>query len=164
MNARTLVCLLLAGLALPVPAAEPVSLLPPPQPSSSTLATNAAPGGVLPVDTAFAMNAFVAADGNLVILWELPEGYYLYRKSLTIESGGVDLLPALELPEAETLTDEFFGEVAVYRQRLLARIPPEALAARPGTTLELLLGYQGCAENLYCYPSVQKSLSVQFPD
>jgi thioredoxin:protein disulfide reductase len=119
--------------------------------------------GVLPVDEAFALSAFVEADRGIVLVWEIRPGYYLYRKSLMVDSAGSDLLPALVLPEAETLTDEFFGEVEVYRTRLLARIPFVALPQRNGQRLELLLGYQGCAEDIYCYPPTLQAITLELP-
>jgi hypothetical protein len=118
---------------------------------------------VLPVDSAFALQSFIEAGTSIVLRWEMPEGYYLYRKSLSVEKpDGTSI--SLELPEAETFTDEFFGEVAIYRTNLLVRLPFTALDAKPGNTIDLLLTYQGCAEALYCYPPEQKALSLNLPE
>jgi thiol:disulfide interchange protein len=122
---------------------------------------------VLPVDSAFALQSFIEAGTGIVLRWEMPEGYYLYRKSLVVEKAGetADSSPLnLELPPAETITDEFFGEVAIYRDNLLVRLPFAELDAKPGTTVDLLLTYQGCAEALYCYPPEQKALTLKLPE
>ena len=116
-----------------------------------------------PADEAFALTTAVEADGDLMLVWEIQPAFYLYRKSLKLEHAGVDLLPALELPEAEQVTDEFFGESEVYFERLLARLPAAALNATAGTTLELQLTYQGCLEDIYCYPPQYKTVSVSLP-
>lgn len=118
---------------------------------------------VLPVDAAFALQSFIEADTSIVLRWEMPEGYYLYRKSLAVEKA--DGTPiSLDLPEAEMFTDEFFGEVAIYRNSLLVRLPFTTLGAKPGAAIELLLSYQGCAEALYCYPPEQKALTLNLPE
>lgn len=118
---------------------------------------------ILPPDSAFALQALPEADRTLLLMWEMPAGYYLYQKSLKAEAPDGSLIP-LELPEATPVTDEYFGAVAVYYDRLMVRIAPEHLTAAPGAALELLLSYQGCAENLYCYPPQQKALSIALPE
>ena len=118
---------------------------------------------VLPVDSAFALTTFIEADTGIVLRWEMPPGYYLYQKSLVVENSSATPL-SLELPEASKITDEFFGEVAVYYNNLLLRLPFAELNAKPGTTVDLLLTYQGCAETLYCYPPEQKALTLKLPD
>jgi thiol:disulfide interchange protein DsbD len=118
---------------------------------------------VLPVDSAFALQSFIEAGTSIVLRWEMPEGYYLYRKSLAVEKADGTLI-SLELPEAETITDEFFGEVAIYRNNLLVRLPFSTLDAKPGAKIDLLLSYQGCAEALYCYPPEQKALTLNLPE
>lgn len=122
---------------------------------------------VLPVDAAFALTTFIEADSgkggpSIVLRWEMPPAHYLYQKSLVVtHANGTPI--SLELPEAKKITDEFFGEVAVYYTNVLVRLPFAALNAKPGTTVELLLTYQGCAEALYCYPPEQKALKLNIP-
>lgn len=129
-------------------------------PQSPVLQTNSK---VLPVDTAFVLTSFIEADTAIVLKWEMPPGYYLYQKSLAVENASGAAI-SLKLPEAEKITDEFFGEVAVYHDSLLLRVPFSELAVEPGATLELLLTYQGCAEALYCYPPEQKALALTLPE
>jgi thiol:disulfide interchange protein DsbD len=122
---------------------------------------------VLPVDVAFALTTFIEADSgkngqSIVLRWEMPPAHYLYQKSLVVTHA--DGTPInLELPEAIKITDEFFGEVAVYYTNVLVRLPFAALNAKPGTTVDFLLTYQGCAEALYCYPPEQKALKLNIP-
>jgi thiol:disulfide interchange protein len=118
---------------------------------------------VLPVDSAFALTSFVEADTSIVVKWEMPPGYYLYQKSLVVENAEGTTI-SLALPEAAKITDEFFGEVAVYFNSLLLHLPFTTLNVKPGATVELLLTYQGCAEALYCYPPEQKALTLTLPE
>jgi thiol:disulfide interchange protein len=129
---------------------------------SSTL-TRASGGGALPADEAFALNSVVEADGDVILVWEMPPSYYLYRKSLKLAHADDDLLPALELPEGTQVSDEFFGASEVYFERLLARLPAGTLQAAPGETVELELAYQGCRDNVYCYPPQYTTVSITLP-
>lgn len=124
---------------------------------------------VLPVDSAFAFSALVeagqnAGDQHLVLMWEIQPGYYLYQKSLAAETVAGTPVTLPDLPAATTVTDEFFGTTAVYFDKLLVTIALTAEQAKPGAVLELLLTYQGCADQLYCYPPQQKNISIALPE
>lgn len=152
---------LLAGIAVTAHAAE-LSTTNPLNTGTSTL-TRSGGGGALPADEAFALNTVVEADGDVILVWEMPPSYYLYRKSLQLAQDGRDLLPALELPDGAHVTDEFFGDSEVYFERLLARLPAGSLDAAAGDTVELQLTYQGCRDNVYCYPPQHTLVSVMLP-
>lgn len=145
---------------LPQTFSDPVPGAANPSNQNPVLQTNSK---VLPVDAAFALQSFIEADTSIVLRWEMPEGYYLYRKSLAVEKADGTSI-SLDLPAAEMFTDEFFGEVAIYRNSLLVRLPFTTLGAKPGAAIELLLSYQGCAEALYCYPPEQKALTLNLPE
>jgi thiol:disulfide interchange protein DsbD len=135
-------------------------------PTTSTLNTTATLNNsseVVPADIAFTLNAFVEADGNIALVWEFPQRYYLYRKSLTAQKADGTSLN-LELPDGALVSDEFFGESEVYFERLLARIPAATLNAADGSTLELQLGYQGCVQDTLCYPPQVKVVILQLPE
>jgi thiol:disulfide interchange protein DsbD len=107
--------------------------------------------------------AFPEVDGSIALSWELVPNVYLYRKSLAVENAFDGKPFALDLPDGEAISDEFFGASEVYFERLLAHIPAAALDAAPGSTLELNLTYQGCLKDLYCYPPAQKTVKVMLP-
>ena len=159
--------------------------LPPPAGTSDTLQTpaprfNTAPllsqpgSSVLPVDTAFTFSVLAEAgqskDGqnspppNIVLMWEIQPGYYLYQKSLAVETADGSPVVLAEFPPAATVTDEFFGTTAVYFDKLLVNLPLTAEQTKPGAVLEFLLTYQGCADQLYCYPPQQKVISLVLPE
>jgi thiol:disulfide interchange protein len=156
--------------AAPAWSAE-LPLPPPPEPklpelTTPTLSTpqrleNAS--DVIPADVAFHVVAFPEVDGSIALSWELVPNVYLYRKSLAVENAFDGAPLALNLPEGEAISDEFFGESEVYFERLIAHIPMGALNAAAGATIELNLTYQGCLKDTYCYPPAQKTVKVTLP-
>ncbi|WP_264294773.1 protein-disulfide reductase DsbD N-terminal domain-containing protein, partial [Pseudomonas sp. K5] len=57
--------------------------------------------------------------------------------------------------------DDFFGEVATYRERLTAVLPGKAADGTDTVTLEVR--YQGCADAGVCYPPQKRSVQVKLP-
>jgi thiol:disulfide interchange protein len=132
--------------------------------SSTSLQTNALDlkplTSALPADSAFTLSALIELPDTIVLMWEIEEGYYLYRKSLSFsETISSRTEPAL-IPDGIHITDEFFGEVEVYYDRLLVRIP---FHSEGSSDIELQLSYQGCAEIGYCYPMQQKIVALEIP-
>ena len=103
----------------------------------------------LPPEEAFPWIAFAEAE-SVVLSFQIPEGYYLYRHRFGFESltDGV-VLGMPELPEGRPHVDEFFGAVEIYRGDFQIRIP----YLRSGAVNEMLvrLELQGCADIGYCY-------------
>lgn len=104
----------------------------------------------LPADQAFQLSA-TEHDGQVQLRWEIAPGYYLYRKRLSVESPEGEV--PLDLPEGDTITDEYFGESEVYYNVL-------DVAAMPGKAESLALTWQGCAENGLCYAPQQADLRL----
>lgn len=162
-------CLLLGSLLLAATALPAVAQLQ----SSPTLGspTSIVEGVLLP-DEAFALSGFVEADGHIALVWELPpQGYYLYRKSLSVELPDGTVLEGYDVPQGVMVEDEFFGESEVYFERLLVRLPlrevPESAFTRASDgarELELLVSYQGCAQDKYCYPQQHTALTLELPE
>ena len=103
----------------------------------------------LPPEEAFPYIAFAEA-GAVVLSFQVPDGYYLYRHRFGFESltdGVVLAMP--ELPEGRPHVDEFFGAVEIYRGDFQIRLPYRRSAA----VNEMLVGLelQGCADIGYCY-------------
>lgn len=114
----------------------------------------------LPADTAFSLSALIELPDSIVLMWEIKEGYYLYRKSLSFSEIGTSQTEAALIPDGVHISDEFFGEVEVYYEKLLVKIPFNAASS---STIELQLSYQGCAEIGYCYPMQQKIIALEIP-
>ena len=103
----------------------------------------------LPPEEAFPLIAFAEA-GSVVVSFQVPDGYYLYRHRFGFESltGGV-ALGTPELPEGRRHVDEFFGTVEIYRGDFQIRIPYRRSGAVDEMRVRLEL--QGCADIGYCY-------------
>ena len=106
-----------------------------------------------------------AVDGNTVeVGFRIEPGFYLYRDKLSVRVINEDIRPgALELPKGKLKTDEFFGEQEVYYGEMVGRLSLARASAAP-TTLEIELGYQGCADGGLCYLPQTKRLSVALPE
>jgi thiol:disulfide interchange protein DsbD len=121
------------------------------------------PADLLPVEEAFALSAEASDDAQAVQLsWSIAEGYYLYRHAFGVEAVDETLvLGDLEPESGQRYTDEFFGEVEVYRGRARVRVP---VASWPETgAVELNVKFQGCADLGVCYPPHRQRVSIEAP-
>lgn len=119
---------------------------------------------LLPVEEAFAVSAVADGDAGLRLTIAIADGYYLYRDKLRIRSGDGTMLGEPVLPDAETISDEFFGEMAIWRGTVEIPVP---IVGRDGSrdAIDLLIGLQGCHERdpRICYPPHRTSLAVALP-
>lgn len=103
----------------------------------------------LPPEEAFPYIAFAEAD-SVVLSFQVPDGYYLYRHRFGFESltDGI-VLGMPMLPEGRPHVDEFFGAVEIYRGDFQIRIPYRRSATV--NEMQVRLELQGCADIGYCY-------------
>lgn len=111
-----------------------------------------APGrsNFIPADQAFVFD-FQQYQHDLNLTWQVKEGYYLYRKQVSITPARAKV-GALQMPAGEWHEDEFYGKSEIYRQRL--SVPVTVNKADKGATLTVT--YQGCADAGFCYPPETK--------
>lgn len=100
----------------------------------------------IPVDQAFAFD-FRQQGDQLTLSWQIHPDYYLYRQQIKIVPKNATL-GAFTLPEGIAHHDEFYGEVAIFKQQLALKIP--IIQAGDGASVSVT--YQGCAEAGFCYP------------
>lgn len=114
-------------------------------------------------DQAFRISGLADDGEQVIVTWDIADGYYLYKKKIRFSSG----TPAVELgearfPEAKIKHDEFFGDVEIYRGKLQVGIPIKRTAdATDFLTLEA--ASQGCADRGICYPPHRQSLLLELP-
>jgi thioredoxin:protein disulfide reductase len=112
----------------------------------------------LPPDAAFRVGARL--DGNVVkVRWVIAEGYYLYRRKMSVTAQSPDLMTlGMTLPRGTLKTDPFLGTNEIFTQQVEGTVPYRRLdfGAHP---LEIKVTYQGCAEAGLCYPLITKVLS-----
>ena len=117
-----------------------------------------------PVDEVFFPEMF-PVDGNTVEVGiRVVPGFYLYKDKISVRSLSDDAKAGrLDLPKGKMKVDEYFGEMEVYLDSMLAplaiaRATPEAM------DLELELKYQGCAEGGLCYMPQTRVITVSLPE
>jgi thiol:disulfide interchange protein DsbD len=117
-----------------------------------------------PVDEVFIPDVF-PLDGNSVeIGFRIEPGFYLYKDKISVRSLSETARAGKpDLPTGKMKTDEYFGEVEVYLDSIIA---PLAIArATPAAMeLELEVGYQGCADGGLCYMPQTRVFKVSLPE
>ncbi len=111
----------------------------------------------LTVDEAFQLTATRKSANEVKLFWNIADGYYLYKKRISVSSEDTDTtIGELDLPMGKNQHDEFFGDVEIYEHSLDVVAPVSANT----DTVQLIVGYQGCAHAGLCYPPVKKTLAV----
>ncbi|WAM57429.1 protein-disulfide reductase DsbD [Vreelandella venusta] len=111
----------------------------------------------LPVLEAFQPTAW--HDGNAIYIGvNIADDYYLYRHQFSVSSktDAVSLDEPL-LPQGTFTTDEFMGDVYVFRDRLVFETPFTPAYSGP---INIELTFQGCADAGLCYPPETLSLDA----
>ncbi len=85
---------------------------------------------------------------------QVKEGYYLYRKQISITP--TRDIAAVQLPAGVWHEDEFYGKSEIYRKR--PNVPVTVNRAVAGATLTIT--YRGCADAGFCYPPETKTVPL----
>ena len=116
---------------------------------------------ILPPEQAFPYDLSAEA-GELLLRFDVPDGYYLYRERFGFDTEAADVvLEEAVFPKGKIYSDEFFGDMEIYRGSFTIQIP--YTAAPSATAMELKLQLQGCADIGICYPPQKWSRSVNLP-
>ena len=136
-------------------------------PRSSSILGAAATGTdveLRPADEVFVPAADVDEQGDLRVTWSIDDCCYLYEKRTAIEVAGGGVVAAEPMfSEGLDYEDEFFGASVIHRRTLEARVPLEIDAERTGGSMQVTLGWQGCADIGVCYPPQSRTLEVALP-
>ncbi|WP_255364366.1 protein-disulfide reductase DsbD domain-containing protein, partial [Alcanivorax sp. HI0003] len=102
---------------------------------------------------------------QLLLDFELIDDVYLYQHrfgfSLRDQNGNVlEDFADYTLPPGKDKTDEIFGDVQVYYDRLSLTLP---VGSVPLVATELEVRYQGCIEDTLCYPPTKKVIPLANP-
>ncbi|MGZ5075551.1 MAG: protein-disulfide reductase DsbD [Methylobacter sp.] len=117
---------------------------------------------ILPPNQAFKVSAKALAADRIEISWDIAQGYYLYRNKMRFESKTAQIrLGEADFPAGQTHHDENFGDVVIYRNTL--NIPVGLKAENGASSLQLLVQYQGCADQGVCYPPQKTSFDLKLP-
>ncbi len=124
---------------------------------------------LLPVEEAFRFSASVVAPEQLLAIWDIAPGTFLYREglSLTLDDAPGVTLGEPALPEAVVKAntmrpDGELGDVAIYRGGLEV-VLPISRSDPSRTEIALVASYQGCAELGVCYPPQRARVRLILP-
>ncbi len=98
---------------------------------------------LLSPEQAFPFTVVSSSPQQAELSWEIPDNYYIYQHMVEVQQGGQIL--QLDLPPAEDLHDNNYGQTQVYYQQLQFNIPTQASQTYQVT-------WQGCAKDRLCYP------------
>lgn len=124
---------------------------------------NSNEGEFLPPDVAFRLAVVPDGPDRARLMWQLADGYYLYRSRIKVETASDRAqLGVLAMPTGHIKEDQYFGKQETYHHELTATVP---VARSGGAAFDLPLSvtYQGCADAGLCYPPITKTFNVSLP-
>ena len=110
---------------------------------------------LLNVDEAFIFSAEVKKN-KIIASWEIKPGYYLYKKSISIQNSNNIIEHNFVSKNELRVFDEFFGESIIFKGYL--SVVADIVDNDFSKFNDIKVAYQGCAEGKYCYPRIIKSL------
>ena len=110
---------------------------------------------LLNVDEAFIFSAEVKKN-KIIASWEIKPGYYLYKKSISIQDSNNIIEHNFVSKNELRVFDEFFGESIIFKGYL--SVVADIVDNNFSEFNNIKVAYQGCAEGKYCYPKIIKSL------
>jgi thiol:disulfide interchange protein DsbD len=115
---------------------------------------SAGAAGITPPDQAFQFRAEWTDKGGVRVGWSIAPGHYLYRDRITASVAGRPV--QIETEPGEPKDDPNFGPTEVYHASTMATVA-SGLLPNKGS---LIVTYQGCAENVICYPPISKAIDL----
>jgi len=121
--------------------------------------SHAATSQPLPKDQAFALSYFQTPQHQLILQWQMPTGYYLYKNKLIINelSSSRVKVNKIEYPAGVIQHDDIHGNYEAYQDTVKVIVPLVNPAAK---WLQLQVKYQGCSQQGFCYPPIEKNLKL----
>ncbi len=119
----------------------------------------------LPIDQAFAINAWATNAQTLVVQWDIAPGYYLYRDRLHFSptAGSNIQLGFPQLPSAIKKYNSVWGDYLAYENKVRILIPVLSANTSPFTSsFNLEVKFQGCSSQGFCYPPTVRYLPINF--
>jgi len=109
----------------------------------------------IPVDQAFQLTVNFQNTNSIIAHWNMPNGYLLYQNRIKIKTSPQSsaTIGTPFIPPNDTLKQASVNGEAVFENYANAYIP---IQSRGYGLLKLLIHYQGCKGENYCYPPVNK--------
>ncbi len=116
-----------------------------------------------PPDEVFFPDLLPVDGNNVELIIRIEPGYYLYKNKLSVKALSESARAGqLVLPKGKLKTDEFFGEQEVYYDEVVGRAAISRATPEP-MTLDVEVGYQGCADGGLCYLPQTKTFTIELP-
>jgi len=112
------------------------------------------PQDILPADESFIFSAFRKED-RIILTWELKENCFLYKDKFQINTFPEQILEISTLEVPMLISDEYFGEVEVFYDKVTKTIIHNPLMKK------ITVKYQGCNAKGFCYPLIRKQLIIK---
>lgn len=106
----------------------------------------------LSAEQAFPMSVMTGLDGQVLVMWEMPAGYYIYQDKMEFAARGGLTIRKVKAPDGLVMSDPFMGSTRIYRNLVTIVIEADERQARG----ELLVKFQGCLEDRVCYPPMTR--------
>jgi thiol:disulfide interchange protein DsbD len=120
---------------------------------------------VLEPDQAFVFSAQLVDPNTIEARWQVAKEHYMYRDKIkvTLMEGDNVKLGTFDLPQGDEKHDEFFGDIRVFHDEVIAKLPL-IRATKDPSNIKVKFTYQGCAEKLgICYPPINKEQAFELP-
>ncbi|WP_424630834.1 protein-disulfide reductase DsbD [Bradyrhizobium sp. SYSU BS000235] len=111
--------------------------------------------GPRPADEVFKLSVQLDEETGIELNWSIAPGHYLYRERIGATRDGKPL--KMTLSRGDMKDDPTFGLTEVYHGMATATVAMEDLP-KSGT---IQVTYQGCAENILCYPPITKAIDLE---
>ena len=109
----------------------------------------------LKADEAFKVS-FFHQDSLIEISWEIAANHFLYINSIEVLNEQQEMIE-FEITKGDVLVidDLFFGKTSVAKDYLRIDLPVK----NTDENKKLIINYQGCKKDTYCYPIISKEIS-----
>lgn len=106
-------------------------------------------------DEAFKVS-FFHQDSLIEISWEIAANHFLYINSIEVLNEQQEMIE-FEITKGDVLVidDLFFGKTSVAKDYLRIDLPVK----NTDENKKLIINYQGCKKDTYCYPIISKEIS-----
>ena len=122
--------------------------------NSNTLSKKVLPDEILTADESFIVS-LLKEKNTLKVSIKINERSYIYSEHLSLTDGKRTIFYDI-IGKSEIIKDDFYGESLIFKNLVI--IVLENIDKFKGKTL--LLSYQGCLENLICYPKITRKIIV----
>lgn len=115
-------------------------------------------------EKAFKFSADVTGPNSINIIYDIADGYYLYKKNFSFKTDDERaIITDVQLPDGKIKHDEFFGEVEIYRKQVTIPLTLDFTLDGDIEDFTLLATSQGCADMGICYPPQTENYRLPAP-